>query len=1133
MSEILQTAKSTNFFQQLLTKDDYDLNYLKKEDKSILQDDFSSMDLSNDWDALFEEETPINKAQVDNTSDALILCLNNLGKVDIDYIASLCNKDKKTVIHELKGSIYQDPEIWQEDDYKGWKMADEYLSGNLRKKYQIAKEANDKYNEQFKENLKALKRILPQSIDYKDIYVTLGSPWVPTDVIDDFITHLLGEAYNNYYINAEIKKQLIEESKTIHDVKRGTWEIPHKDRYYYSIASRKTYGTDRMEALHILEKTLNMRTVAIYNTSYDPTTGKDIKTINKAETTAALEKQQLIIKEFQDWIWLDITRKKRLEKIYEEQYSCVRVRKYDGSFLQFPNMAKDIYLYPYQKDAVARIIFGDNTLLAHDVGSGKTFIMIAAGQQLRRMKLSTKNMYVVPNNIVGQWKDIFLRLYPNANVLCVEPKTFTPNKRKEVLTKMRDEDYDGIIIAYSSFNLIPLSKDYQIENLKKEKEAINDLLKTNRYSRSFKTKRDNIDAKIATLTLEKLENPDQIYFDDLKITRLFVDEAHNFKNLPIETQTSSVLGINAKGSKKCKDMLDKVRHVQKNNDGKGVIMATGTPITNSITDAYIMQLYLQPGELAMLELENFDSWIGMFAQKVTEFEIDVDTNSYRLATRFSKFHNLPELTSLLSSIADFHQLDITNEIPQFDGYEDNLIGKTDKLDDYLKEISKRADKIRQRKVRRKDDNMLKITTDGRKAALDLRLVDKKAKFDYQSKVARCAENVADIYFKTEKDKLTQLIFCDTSTPKAGFNIYDELKRLLIAYNIPQQDIAYIHDADTDTKRNKLFEKVRNGDIRILIGSTFKLGIGVNVQDKLYALHHIDIPWRPADMTQREGRILRPGNTNKKVHIYRYITEGSFDAYSWQLLETKQRFICDLLSGCLTVRSGADIEGSVLDYAEVKALAIGNPLVKERVEAANQLTRFLTLQRKLLETRFNLEKELKELPERININNDKIINCQKDLTFYQDWLKNHPQAIEKEDKKKEAEKRKILREEISKALDSHFLQAEEKLLMNYRGFDIILPAHMTNEKPFVWLERSTRYYVELANKELGNLVRIDNFLDNLQQYLTNLKQSQEKLITRKKDIQNELAIKESYGDQIEFYKNKVEQLDKKLQEEDKK
>lgn len=529
----------------------------------------------------------------------------------------------------------------------------------------------------------------------------------------------------------------------------------------------------------------------------------------------------------------------------------------------------------------------------------------------------------------------------------------------------------------------------------------------------------------------------------------------------------------------------------------------------------------------MLDLQSFDSWVGMFAERVTEFEIDVDTSSYRLATRFAKFHNLPELTSLLSSIADFHQSDSTAGMPVSDGYTDALISKTSDFSAYLDDISHRADDVRRGLVKRSEDNMLKITTDGRKAALDLRLVEPAAGFTYQSKVAKCIENVTDIYFKTGQNKSTQLIFCDTSTPKDGFNIYTELKNGFKSYGIPESQIAFIHDAETETKRAKLFLKVRNGDVRILIGSTFKLGIGVNIQDKLIALHHLDVPWRPADMTQREGRILRQGNTNPKVYIYRYITEGSFDAYSWQLLETKQRFISGLLSGALTDRSGSDIESTVLDYAEVKALAVGNPLVKQRVEAANELTRYMTLQKKLVENRIRMEKRLLTLPGKIQNQQVNITKCQQDLDYYRLWQQNNPAAAESSQKKEEAEKRRALREFINEAVQSYVLETEEKLLMTYRGFNIILPANMIKAKPYIWLERQGKYYVELGNTEVGNLVRIDNALDTLDMHLEKLKAGLFELTETEAALKAELAKDENYTEQIEAYKKKVEALDKKL------
>ena len=857
------------------------------------------------------------------------------------------------------------------------------------------------------------------------------------------------------------------------------------------------------------------------------TSGKK-RVINQAETVAAIEKQQKLVKAFQNWVWTDSARKERLEIIFENNFSCVRRRIFDGSFLKFPNMSPEVTLYPYQKDAVARIIFTPNTLLAHDVGAGKTYVMIAAGQEMRRMGLSKKNMYVVPNNIVGQWKNIFSVMYPDAKLLCVDPKSFTPDKREKVLERIRDEDFDGIIMAYSCFEHIPLSKEYYIENLKSTKELVSNLVsQKNKATSRLKRKKEALEKELSELAVALDDMYDTVYFDELGITRLFVDEAHNFKNVPFETQADKVLGINATGSKKCQDMMDKVHMVQRKNDGKGVVFATGTPITNSISDAFIMQQYLQSGELAMLDLQSFDAWVGMFAERSTEFEIDVDTSSYRLASRFAKFHNLPELTSLLSGIADFHRVDGASGIPMHDGYNDALISKTALFEAYLSDISRRADDVRQKRVSRKEDNMLKITTDGRKAALDIRLVDPSATFTYQSKVARCSENVADIYFKNYQNDATQLIFCDTSTPKADFNIYDELKKRLVDLGIPEARIAYIHDAETEAKRSQLFSQVRNGDIRILIGSTFKLGLGVNIQDKLIALHHIDVPWRPADMIQREGRILRQGNTNSKVYIYRYITEGSFDAYSWQLLETKQRFIFDLLSGSLTARSGTDIEDTVLDYAEVKALAVGNPLVKQRVEAANELTRYRTLQRKLIESRIRMEKELLGMPGKLNHQKVLIKQCEEDQAFYQVWKSEHPPVSDNRLKKEESEKRKALREHITAAVKAYTFEIQEKTLMNYRGFDIVLPANMNHEKPYIWLKKQGKYYVELGDTAIGNLVRIDNYLDTLENHLANLKTELAKQQEKEADLKAELIKDENYSEQIEQYRKQVEELDKKL------
>ena len=540
-----------------------------------------------------------------------------------------------------------------------------------------------------------------------------------------------------------------------------------------------------------------------------------------------------------------------------------------------------------------------------------------------------------------------------------------------------------------------------------------------------------------------------------------------------------------------------------------------------------MQRYLQNGELGLLDLQHFDGWIGMFAEKNTEFEIDVDTNSYRITTRFSRFHNLPELTTLLASIADFHQVDGAENIPKHNGYKDALISKSYDLKKYLEEISKRAEAVRMGAVLRTVDNMLKITTDGRKAALDMRLVDSSLSVGCQSKVGRCVENVANIYFRTMKDRLTQVIFCDYSTPKKGFNIYDDIKVRLKNLGIPENEIAFAHSANTEKKRKQLFDDVRKGKIRVILGSTFKIGMGVNIQDRLIALHHIDVPWRPADMVQREGRILRQGNINQEVEIYRYITEGSFDAYSWQLLETKQRFISELLAGSLVERSGSDIEDSVLDYAEVKALAVGNPLVKDRVEAYNELTKYKILQRKYVEARIAWEKEAMELPGKIKHQKDIISKCVDDIEFVKKWNKKYPNPKNNDEKKKLVEERKFIRTTIHQAIKENVLEIKERKFIKYRGFDIILPTNMKSEKPYVWLQNNGRYYVELGDTEVGNLVRIDNYLNNLNDHLKELEESLEKQQTKLRDIKTNLSKDENFYDQINHYRKLVEELDEKL------
>ena len=700
----------------------------------------TSMDLPMDWENAFSGDVRAAEVHAESISDGLVFSLINLGKVDIEYIAAISGFDLKTVIQTLRGAIYQNPATWEECFYKGWETAEEYLSGHLMPKWKAAKEANETYSGYFEANVRALEKVMPAPVDPEGIYVTLGSPWVPTDIIDDFIEHLFGRVSDWYCWDARkmewhemVSSRNLEtgeivtrknQARTKHDQITGTWEIPKKNRYHHSVSVTETYGTPRIEALHILERTLNLQAVVVTDEASNYTNTSDKKRIvNQSESALAREKQKKLVEEFQRWAWADPQRAERLQIIFENKYGCVRRRHFDGQFLTFSAMSPKVSLYPYQKDAVARILFTPNTLLAHDVGSGKTYVMVAAGMELRRMGLSTKNLYVVPNNIVGQWRSVFVDLYPQANLLVVEPRNFKPDKRDAVLKDIRDNNYDAVIMAYSCFEQIPLSRAFYKKELESKRHAIQQLVKNpSKATSRLKKKYDALSKALKKLDETLGELYDGIYFDELGITRLFVDEAHNFKNVPLETKMKNVMGISSKGSRRCQDMLDKVRQVQRSNNGGGVVLATGTPITNSLSEVFVMQQYLQSGELALLDLQSFDSWVGMFAERATDFEVDVDTSSFRMATRFSKFHNLSELTVLLSSVADFHQIDATAGIPE---KEETcaLVGKTADFEDFLADISRRADLVRKGGVSRRSDNMLKITSDGRKAALDMRLVD--------------------------------------------------------------------------------------------------------------------------------------------------------------------------------------------------------------------------------------------------------------------------------------------------------------------------------------------------------------------------------------------------------------------------
>lgn len=1077
-----------------------------------------SMDM--DFDNVFNDVPEVEEIEGTSSSDGLVLSLTTLGKVDIEYISKVTNKTMEDVIAELKGSIFQNPLTWEETYYKGWETKEEYLSGNLRTKYKIAEEANKKYGEIFTPNLEAINKITEGSanITIDEIYFTLGSPWIPEEVIQNFLAYIL--SWSKDYISVK------------HDPLSGTWDVSStSDFTRFSFAYEK-YSTDRMPFFRIVEKTLNQNPIVIYDHKikgkyYEEDNSSAIR--NEEETFLALEKQRKIIKEFKEYVYSNENVKQVLENIYNEQFCQNYQRYFPGEILTFPGMSSSVTLFDYQKDAVARIIFSKNTLLAHDVGSGKTYEMVAAAQELKRMKISKKNLFVVPNSIINQWKKIYLEMYPESKLLIVDKRNFTPSKREETLKLIKENDYDSILMTYSSFDMIDLSPDYYKDKLERDfaqnrSASSNDKTST----KHVKNKANNVKAYTKKIDALGQRDPNKIYFEDLEIDRLFVDESHNFKNVTLETEIK-IMGINTVGSKKCNTMMDKVKYIQKTHNGGGVIFATATPITNSIADIYVIQKYLQEGELKILNLSSFPAWLANFAEMQQGFEIDIDTSKFRMANRYSKFHNIPELASVLSNIIDFHHIDKDEDLPEFNGYIDIVTEPDRQFKNFLEDISSRADDIRNRKPRliidapkkedRLYDNMLMITNDGRKAALDLRLVDVNAGYNYDYKVNVCAREVYKIYQKTESFKGTQLIFCDVSTPKKTFNLYDEMKRVLINLGIKEHEIQFIHDFESSSGKEKLFKAVNEGEVRVLLGSTFKLGTGVNVQERLYAIHHIDVPWRPSDIIQRNGRIIRLGNTNKEVFIYRYILKHSFDAYSWQLLETKQNFIHKLLNNNVFIRNASDIDDVTLNYAEVKALAIGEPLLKERVETYNELQNLKKLRFVNLENKEKTKVKMYAIESNLPSVKKELADAELDLIYIKTLNL---------DKMDEEEKR-LFRESVFSRLLMNIDKKEEETIEDYFGFSIISPSYQPHgdESMFLYLERVGKYYLKVGRSSHTILRRIEEFISNFEKYVNDLKEALAGDILYLENAKIELEKEDMYIEKINKVQERLDEIDKKL------
>ena len=936
--------------------------------------------------------------------------------------------------------------------------------------YHQAKVLQEKKNVIYVE--KKVERI-PHEIPYNDIEVSLGAPWISVDIINEFAAHMI-----SYGENWQSNVRLVS-----YEPITGSWFVEGKKQYSNPNITVR-FGTERFNALHILEATLNLREIKILD---------DGLYFNEAETLSALEKQQVMIEEFKNWIRLDEDRIWQVEEEYNRLFAEFKPKKHDGQNLVFPDMNKDFSLFDYQKDAVQKIISTPNTLLAFDVGAGKTFIMIAAAMEMRRQNISRKNMFVVPNNIVGQWEKIFLDLYPQAKLLTVEPKTFKPEMRQKVLRQMQKGDYDGIIIAYSCFEMIPVSVKFVTDEMEKKVAEINHSI--NRIKNSYCWKWGSAPLEQERKYIKKITNdfldsfdvaPNEITFDSLEINTIFLDEAHNFKNLPIRTKLKNLVGINTTGSTKCMAMMQKIRSVQINNGGRGAVLATGTPLCNSISDAYAMQMYLQPEEMAKSKLDIFDNWVRTFAKPEQVCEVDVDISKFRFVRRFSKFFNLPELSKMFSEVAIFHAVKTADGIPDFDEYTDVVVKRSAQLKEYMESLYERTEAIRAKEVERYQDNMLKVSIDGRKAALCLDLVGKKQRYDKYSKIYNCVNNVVKIY--NESKDYTQLIFCDYSTPKGeDFSVYKELKMRLCQNGIDEKEIAFIHSYKTESTKLKLFKEFNEGKIRIIIGSTFKLGIGANVQQKLKAIHHLDVPWRPADMVQREGRILRRGNENKEVSIYRYIAEGSFDAYSWQILETKQKFISQFLNGSSYQRSITDLENNILTYAEVKALALSQPLMKQLAEKENELRNARILLMQENKTVANLEQELPELKEKFTATKNRLTVAKQ----ARQCILNYSSS----DFYKEARNKSVL-------ITKDFLyQNPTPRPIRFLFTEIVLPEFQHPEKPYIILKfMGEMFTIEMGMSPSGNIRRIVNFLEKFNTVVESTEKYENELSKRIKETE---------------------------------
>lgn len=1022
--------------------------------------------------------TPVT--HVDNVSDALALSIGEKAAVDMSYMEQLTGKSEEILYNELKGVIFLNPLYgYGNINEQKYLTADEYLSGNVREKLSIAKRTAEVYPDDYQINVQALEKVQPKDLSASEISVRLGSTWVPAEIFQQFIYEFLDTPR---YAQFNIKVNFSEIT--------GEFNISGKNYDSSNVKASSTYGTKRINAYKIIEETLNLKDVRIFDYITDED-GKKKPELNRKETAIAQAKQELIKNGFQEWIWSDPARREKLCKMYNEKFNSNRPREYDGSHIVFSNMNSEIELREHQRNAVAHILYGGNTLLAHVVGAGKTFEMIAAGMEKKALGQCTKSLYVVPNHLIEQWASDFMLLYPAANILVATKKDFETKNRKKFCGRIATGDYDAVIIGHSQFEKIPMSIERQRAVLEEQLDeivrGITDL-KNNR-GENFSIKQLEKTKKQIKLKLDKLNDQsrkdDVVTFEELGIDALFIDESHYYKNLFLYTKMRNVGGIAQTEAQKSSDLFMKCRYLDEITGGRGVVFATGTPISNSMVELYTIQRYLQYSTLEKNGLQHFDAWASTFGETVTAVELTPEGTGYRAKTRFAKFYNLPELMAMFKEVADIKTADVLKlPVPEVE-YHNVSVQPSEIQKEMVNSLSERAEMVRNGVVEPTEDNMLKITNDGRKLALDQRLINPMLPDFEGSKINACAENIYSIWDETKEDKLTQLVFCDLSTPKndGDFNVYDDIKKKLIEKGVPEEEIKFIHEAKSEKQKDDLFNKVRNGDVRVLIGSTQKMGAGTNVQDKLIALHDIDCPWRPSDLEQRSGRIVRQGNSNPKVHIYRYVTEQTFDAYLYQLVEGKQKFASQIMTSKSPVRSAEDIDETALSYAEIKMLATGNPLIKEKMDLDIQVQKLKLLKSNFLTERYALEdKVIKFYPAEIVRLTATIKGLENDIVTASE----HPKSVDDSFAgmvifdKKYAEKKEaglaILN--ACKTITSN----DSVPLGEYRGFKMDLLFDSFGRQYKLNLKGAVTHTVELGTDELGNITRIDNVIDGFEKQL---------------------------------------------------